>query len=114
MPKTIRPLFAAIFCLTLFAAPLIAQTSNSVVAGISAAEAEKWREDLRVMAEEMPKRHRKLFHTMKREQFETAVKSLNERIPSLTRNQVIVELTRIVAMVQDGHTASPACCTTRR
>src|ERR1044072_114585 len=67
-------------------------------------EAERWREDLRYMAEEMPKRHKNLFHTMTREQFEGAVKRLHERIPSLARHQIIVEMARIVAMVGDGHT----------
>jgi tetratricopeptide (TPR) repeat protein len=67
-------------------------------------EAEKWREDLRVMADEMPKRHRNLFHTMTREQFESAVKSLDTRIPQLARHQIIVEMAKIAAMVGDGHT----------
>ncbi|HKQ99591.1 MAG TPA: hypothetical protein VJT09_02895, partial [Pyrinomonadaceae bacterium] len=105
MLKTSRLYLGAIFCLILFAAPLVAQNVRSVAAGISAAEAEKWREDLRYLAEEMPRRHRNLFHAVTREQFDTAVKNLNERIPSLTRNQIIVEFTRIVAMVEDGHTS---------
>ncbi|MDT4895195.1 MAG: hypothetical protein QOH25_272 [Acidobacteriota bacterium] len=105
MLKTSRLYLCIIFCLALSCVPLLAQNSKSVVGAISAAEADKWREDLRYMAEEMPKRHRNLFHAMTREQFDQAVKSLNERIPSLTRNQIIVELTRIVAMVEDGHTS---------
>ena len=56
------------------------------------------------MAEEMPKRHKNLFHTMTREQFEGAVSKLHERIPRLARHQIIVEMARIVAMVGDGHT----------
>jgi tetratricopeptide (TPR) repeat protein len=67
-------------------------------------ETEKWREDLRFMAQEMPKRHKDLFHRMTREQFETAIKNLDARIPQLSRNQIIVEMARIVAMVDDGHT----------
>jgi hypothetical protein len=45
-----------------------------------------------------------LFHTMTREQFETAVKRLDERIPMLQRHQIMVEMGRIFAMVGDGHT----------
>ena len=56
------------------------------------------------MAEEMPHLHRNLFHAMTREQFESAVQKLDERIPSLARHQIIVEMARIVAMVGDGHT----------
>ncbi len=67
-------------------------------------ETEKWREDLRYMAEQMPRLHKNLFHTMSREQFDIAVKRLYDRIPLLARHQIIVELARIVAMVEDGHT----------
>jgi hypothetical protein len=105
MLKISRLFLSAIFCLAIFVGPLLAQNSMKGASVISAAEAEKWREDLRFLAEEMPKRHRNLFHAMTREQYETAVKSLNGRIPTLTRNQIIVELTRIVAMVGDGHTS---------
>jgi tetratricopeptide (TPR) repeat protein len=84
----------------IFSTLVFAQTNPPT----SKTEAEKWREDLRFMAQEMPKRHKDLFHRMTREQFETAIKNLDARIPQLTRNQIIVEMARIVAMVGDGHT----------
>lgn len=65
---------------------------------------EQWREDLRYLAAELPKRHKNLFHTMTREQFEKLVRELDAKIPSLTQNQIALELARIVAMVRDGHT----------
>lgn len=71
---------------------------------VTPAEAAQWREDLHYFAEKAPQVHKNLFHSMTREQFETAVKSLDERIPTLSRNQIIVEITRIVAMIGDGHT----------
>lgn len=71
---------------------------------LSAAEVEKWREDIRHMAVEMPKYHANLFHTITREQFEGTVRNLHERVPRLSRHQIIVELMRIVASVGDGHT----------
>ncbi|HVE60093.1 MAG TPA: S41 family peptidase, partial [Pyrinomonadaceae bacterium] len=67
-------------------------------------ETEKWREDLRFMAQEMPKRHKDMFHRITREQFEAAIKNLDARIPNLERNQIIVEMQRIAAMIGDGHT----------
>ncbi len=67
-------------------------------------ETEKWREDLRYMAGQMPLFHKDLFHRMTREQFDTAVKKLYDRIPVLARHQIIVEMQRIVAMAGDGHT----------
>lgn len=75
---------------------------HSLCAQIS--DAGKWREDLRVMAQEMPKYHKDLFHTVTRLQFDSAVASLSKRIPQLTRHQIIVEMARIAAMIGDGHT----------
>ena len=66
-------------------------------------EAEKWREDLRYMAREMPKYHANLYHTITREQFDAEIKKLDERIPTLARHQIIVEMMRITARVNDGH-----------
>ncbi len=80
---------------------------NGAAAGAVTMTAEKWREDLRYLAAEMPKVHKNLFHIMTREQFDTAVRRLDERIPSLSRNQMLVEFARIVAMVGDGHTFMP-------
>src|ERR1044072_9472936 len=60
-------------------------------------ETEKWREDLRYLAEQMPLFHKDLFHQMTREQFDTAVKKLYDRIPALARHQIIVEMKRMVA-----------------
>ena len=71
---------------------------------VSAADARDWREDLRFMASEMEKRHRNLFHSVSRERFGAAVRSLDARIPSLARHRIIVEMARIAAMVGDGHT----------
>lgn len=65
---------------------------------------EQWREDLRYFAASMQKTHRNLFHTMTREQFENAVKRLDDRIPTMADHEVYVELMRIVTLVGDGHT----------
>ena len=71
---------------------------------VTPVEAGRWREDLRYFAEQAPQVHKNLFHSMTREQFDAALKNLDERIPSLSRNQIIAEITRIVAMIGDGHT----------
>lgn len=103
---TIKFLLGVLLCASLFSGYAFAQSNDRRgTLTLDKAEAEKWREDLRYMAEEMPKRHNNLFHTMTREQFETAVKRLDERIPQLARHQIIVEMARIVAMVGDGHTS---------
>ena len=83
---------------------VLAQDTSRAAASPGKSESDQWREDLRTMAEEMPRHHRNLFHTMTREEFESAVRRLDERIPSLARHQIIVAMARIVAMVGDGHT----------
>jgi len=65
---------------------------------------EKWREDLRFIAEELPKRHKNVFHTASREQFEKAVADLDKQIPMLDDTQIIFGMSKLFAMVGDGHT----------
>jgi len=64
----------------------------------------QWREDLQYLARELPKRHKSLFHTVSREQFERAVTELDAAIPSLQDHQIIVRMQQIAAKVGDGHT----------
>src|SRR5690349_15412091 len=92
--------------LSIFFSNSIAYSQGSKLAAtaVDKTEAESWREDLRYMAEEMPKVHHNLFHTMTREQFDASVQRLYDRIPQLARHQIIIEMARIVAMVGDGHT----------
>src|SRR5260370_42054547 len=71
---------------------------------IDSAEAQKWRDDLRYLAENLPRVHKNAYHTVSREQFEAAVQRLDAHIPELNRDQIIVELVKIVAMIGDGHT----------
>ena len=64
----------------------------------------QWREDLQYLARELPKRHKNLFHTVSREQFERAVAELDTAIPSLEDHQIIVRMLQITAMIGDAHT----------
>ncbi|MGH9789220.1 MAG: S41 family peptidase [Candidatus Acidiferrales bacterium] len=65
---------------------------------------ERWREDLRYLASELPKRHAAFFARVSRDEFEQAVNRLDQRLPSLSNHEIIVELARLVAMAEDGHT----------
>ncbi|HKS24760.1 MAG TPA: hypothetical protein VJZ76_18335 [Thermoanaerobaculia bacterium] len=71
---------------------------------VTANDATAWRADLHHLAVELPKAHKNAFHTMSRAEFDAAVAALDARIPSLDRSAIIVELSRLVAMVGDGHT----------
>jgi hypothetical protein len=105
MLKIINILLSTILFLFFPGNQLSAQNGAQTNRRVSEGEAGKWREDLRFIAQEMPRAHKNLFHTMTPEQLESAVKRLDERIPFLARHQIIVEMARIVAMVGDGHTS---------
>lgn len=85
--------------------PAAAQAPAAPAAQSPAAEmtAAQWREDLRFMAAEMERRHANLYHSVSRERFAAAVADLDARIPTLQRNEIIVGMMRIAAMVGDGH-----------
>lgn len=104
MLKDFYFVLAALLVFISFGIPGFAQDTKPAALIVSRSEAGQWQEDLRYMAEEMPKWHNNLFHTMSREQFGTAVKNLHERIPQLARHRIIVEMARIAAKVGDGHT----------
>jgi len=65
---------------------------------------EQWRQDVRYFAEQLPKRHKNLYHAVSREQFERAVSDLDAAIPSLQDHEIVVRLQQIAALVGDGHT----------
>jgi hypothetical protein len=95
------PAFA--LALLLLAAPTPAPAQAPAPA-TSLLTAEQWREDLRFFAAELERRHVNPFHTISRERFAAAVAELDSKIPSLQRNQIIVGMMRLAAMVGDGHT----------
>ena len=66
--------------------------------------AEQWRADLQFLLEELPIRHANLYHSISKDEFVQAADHLNQRIPDLTDNHVIVEFARLTALVGDGHT----------
>ena len=65
---------------------------------------EKWRQDLKYMARELPRHHKNAFHSVSRREFERAVTELDRAIPSLQDHEIIVGFRRILALIGDGHT----------
>jgi tetratricopeptide (TPR) repeat protein len=51
----------------------------------------------------MPRQHKDFFHSMSREAFEDGVRRLNDRIPQLDDDEIVVEMARLVNAVGDGH-----------
>ena len=91
-------LFLAVAC-TAGAATLAAQSP----ATFDSSDVRRWREDLAVLRTEMPARHANLFHDMSRAQFDSALASIDSRVPVLARHQVVVELEKLAALIGDGH-----------
>jgi hypothetical protein len=63
------------------------------------------REDLKALAEGLPKLHPNAFHDVSREDWMRAVSALDAAIPSLDREQFAVGLMKLVAKIGDGHTS---------
>ncbi len=97
---TVKALAISLICLFVFSLKGFAQ-QNSTPKDLTT---EQWREDLRNFAEQIPKVHKNAFHTITKEQFEAAVERLDKLIPKLKRHEIIVELSRLAAMIGDGHT----------
>ncbi len=70
---------------------------------LDSGEVRKWREDLAFLRKEAPARHANLFHDMTRAQFDSALNSIDARLPDMARHQVIVELQKLAALIGDGH-----------
>jgi hypothetical protein len=51
-----------------------------------------WREDLHYLAQQMPLKHKQLFHTMTEAAFTDAVQKLDADIPQLNDDQIFVRL----------------------
>ena len=65
---------------------------------------EQWKEDLEYLARQLPKRHKNLFHTISKEQFERKVADLSKRFPDMTELEIRIGLAEIVSSVGDIHT----------
>jgi hypothetical protein len=63
-----------------------------------------WRADLRLLAAELPRRHPAPFVRITAAQWDSATTSLDRRLETLSRNQALVELARLVALIGDAHT----------
>lgn len=77
---------------------------SPVVRPVLSLTKERWREDLQYLARELPQRHKNAFHRISRSQFERAVAELDSQISTLQDSDIVMEMSRIVAMIGDGHT----------
>jgi len=63
-----------------------------------------WEEDFEYLIEKLPESHKNLYANISRSEFRKKAESLKRRIPQLSRNEILVEISRLVASVGDAHT----------
>jgi len=73
---------------------------------VSAAELtpDQWRADVAFLAKELPQRHKNLYHTLSRAEFQRMVDELSADIPKLSEVEIRGRIARILAAIGDGHT----------
>ena len=64
----------------------------------------RWEQDIDYFASQLPRLHNNLFATLSAEEFQAAIDSLRNSVPTLSDQQIYMELARIVTRVSDGHT----------
>ena len=98
MRRRIQPLSAAV-CAAFVVFTSIA-AGQTAPAKLTAAQ---WQADVSFLGDELPKRHRNAFHRVTKEEFDATVKAVYDSVPSVSEDEIIVGLMKIVAKVHDGH-----------
>jgi len=75
--------------------------------GVNDVEVKNWKADLEFYAKEMPEKHIDLYHTISKQSFNEEVTQLKSSLPSLTKNQLLIELMKLTHKIEDGHTSFP-------
>ncbi|MFI5371421.1 MAG: hypothetical protein ACHQ52_07660 [Candidatus Eisenbacteria bacterium] len=68
-------------------------------------EVDAWHADLQTLTRELPNRHPAPFLQVSHARWDSAAASLDRRLPTLSRNQILVGVMQLVAMLGDAHTA---------
>lgn len=67
-------------------------------------ESKKIIKDIDYLYEQLPKLHKNLYHKISKEEFKKQIDDLKLHVSELSKEEIVVELSRIVASVGDGHT----------
>ncbi len=96
-----RPTRMLPIVLLALSAALNAQTSAEL-------GAEKWRQDLAVLADQLPKLHKNLFFQQPKAEFDRQVHELDAKLPNLNEGATRAALVRLLASVGNEHTTIDA------
>lgn len=78
--------------LKLLLTTLLLLLGNGLHAQVTDVDADKWRGDLRVLVQQLSDRHISLYHSVAEASFKMTVADLYQKIPSLNRSQILVEM----------------------
>ena len=83
---------------------LFLASSSHTSARAAELTADQWREDLQTLDQAVRADHKSPFHTVSEGDYTAMVESLDREIPTLSDQEIIVEMAAIVAAINDGHT----------
>ena len=94
----------AVWCLACRATqPLKSPQVRLAVPTVPSGEIRQWREDITFLMDGLVRGHAAPFHTTSQSALQAEVETLVGQLPQRTRSEILVELSRIVALVGDGH-----------
>jgi hypothetical protein len=85
-----------------------AKPTPTSVAPASPDRVAAWREDVRALATELPRRHKHAFFHVAEADWRRSVDDLDRRLPQLDDAHTVAELARLVAVIGDAHTTLDA------
>lgn len=78
--------------------------STEVFSASKEVQWEQWAQDLDFLSNELPKRHKNLFHNISESGFKTQIEALKAKLPSMDQEEILVGFMKIIASVGDSHT----------
>lgn len=95
-----------IFIAILFIIGTVIAGCKSKYAAAPGNREEKWTKDIDYLSKQLPKKHKNLFFSLKKEEFNKEVEDLKQSVPKMNDDEVKAGIYKIVASVKDGHTSA--------
>ncbi len=87
----------------LLLAALLGVWAVTPVAAVDPEWAERWRQDLLELQDLLPETHPDPYHAVSQAELEVGFRRLIDRLPELPHHRIVVELAKLVARLEDGH-----------
>ncbi len=87
----------------LFLAITLGLSTTTAVMAVDVGWAERWRQDLLELQEQLPTIHPDPYHAVSRSELEAGFQRLIDQLPELQHHQIVVELATLIARLEDGH-----------